>query len=397
MNVVDLVLIGAVIVFAWAGWRQGFVAGALSFAGFLGGGLLSALWLPGFIEGRIDGTVLRIVAIAGGVLISALAGQFLASMLGRKIRGGLTWKPIRFVDNLAGLALNIVALAVVVWILASAIAYVPETTVSQQVRQSRVLVTLDLAVPDVARDTFGGLRDLVGSTAVPRVFSGFAEVIGPDVAEPDPSTLDLPAISGVRESVLRVIGEACGNLVNGSGFVIAPEYVLTNAHVVAGVDEPGVQGRLVDRPLPARVTLFDPVTDVAVLYVPGLQAPTAPTAAAPAASGDSALALGFPGTGGFRASPVRIRTVVDARGDDIYGNPGAVREVFAFRGIVRPGNSGGPLIDTDGEVIGMVFAAGQTDADTGYALTNAATADAAKEGVTKRRAVSTGSCAIREE
>lgn len=395
MNIVDLVLIGAVIVFAWAGWRQGFVAGALSFAGFLGGGLLSALWLPDFIETRIDGTALRIGAIVAGVLISALAGQFLASMLGRRLRSSLTWKPIRFVDNLAGLALNLMALAVVVWILASAIAYLPTTTVSQQVRQSTVLVTLDRAVPDVARDTFGDLRDLVGATAMPRVFSGFAEVLGPDVDEPADGVVDVPSVQQARASVVRLVGEACGNTVNGSGFVYATEYVLTNAHVVAGIDEPLVQSRLVDPPLAARVVVFDPALDIAVVHVPGLQAPSMGFAPEPAPSGADAVAMGFPGAGGFRATPARIRTMIDARGDDIYGNAGVEREVYAFRGSVRPGNSGGPLINAEGQVLGMVFAAGQTDPDTGYALTNAQIADSAAAGIGQRRGVATGSCAIR--
>jgi len=395
MNIVDFVLIGAIIIFAWAGWRQGFIAGALSFAGFLGGGLLSALWLPGFIEARVEGTFLRVVLVTAGVLISAIAGQFLTSMVGRKVRGTLTWKPIRFVDNLAGLALNIVALAVVVWILASAMAYLPESNVSQQVRQSRVLVTLDLAVPAVARNAFGGLRDLVGDTAMPRVFSGFAEVIGPDVAAPDEQILDLPVINEVRPSVMRIVGEACANTVNGSGFVYAPEYVLTNAHVVAGVERPSVQNRLNDPLLPARVVVFDPERDIAILYVPGLLAPAVTFSAEAVRSGDDAFAMGFPGSGGFRASPVRIRTTVDARGDDIYGNAGVVRQVHAFRGDVRPGNSGGPLVNVKGEVIGMVFAAGQADTDTGFALTNAELADATESGVGKRRAVSSGSCEIR--
>jgi S1-C subfamily serine protease len=395
MNIVDLVLIGAIIIFAWAGWRQGFIAGALSFAGFLGGGLLAALWLPGFIEARVDGTFLRVILVTVGVLLSAIAGQFLTSIIGRKLRGTLTWKPIRFVDNAAGLALNIVALAVVVWILASAMAYLPESSVSQQVRQSRVLVTLDLAVPDIARNTFGGLRDLVGDTAMPRVFSGFAEVIGPDVADPDDQILDLPVVNELRPSVMRILGEACANTINGSGFVFAPEYVLTNAHVVAGVDRPAVQNRLNDPLLPARVVVFDPRLDIAVLFVPGLMAPSVTFSSADVRSGDDAFAMGFPGSGGFRATPARIRTTVDARGDDIYGNPGVVREVHAFRGDVRPGNSGGPLVDLNGDVIGMVFASGQADSNTGFALTNAELSDATAAGYGKRRAVSTGSCEIR--
>jgi S1-C subfamily serine protease len=398
MSIVDWVLIGAIAIFAWAGWRQGFVAGVLSFAGFLGGGLAAAFWLPAFVERMVDSAPLRGILVGAGVLVSALAGQFLASMLGRSLRQWLQWKPVRFADNLAGSVLNVAALAVVVWIIASALAYLPETPVSQQVQQSRVLVTLDRAVPDQARNAFGGLRDLVGATAMPRVFSGFAEVIGPDVDEPDPSVVTDTGIAAIRPSVVRVVGDAedCATTVNGSGFVYANGYVMTNAHVVAGVRRPGVQPRLTDPALPARVVLFDPSLDVAVLYVPDLQAMPLDFATSPARSGDNAIAAGFPGVGGFRASPVRIRTTVDARGDDIYGTPGVQREVYSFRGDVRPGNSGGPLLNERGAVLGMVFAAGRTDSATGFALTLAQIDPLAAAAVGRTERVPTGSCEVRD-
>ena len=396
MSIVDLILIGAVAIFAWAGWRQGFVAGVLSFAGFLGGGLAAAFWLPDLVERTVDSTPLRGILVGAGVLISALAGQFLASMVGRSLRQWLRWKPVRLADNLAGSVLNVAALAVVVWIIASALAYLPETPVSQQVQQSRVLTTLDRAVPDQARNAFSGLRDMVSTTAMPRVFSGFAEVIGPDVDDPDPEIIDDPTVASARPSVVRVIGDAqeCGATVNGSGFVFADGYVMTNAHVVAGVRRPGVQQRLNDPELPATVVLFDPNLDVAVLLVPDLQAIPLPFAAEPAQSGDSAVAAGFPGLGGFRATPVRIRTTVDARGDDIYGTPGVQREVYSFRGEVRPGNSGGPLLDGDGAVLGMVFAAGRSDSDTGFALTVAQVDPLAASALGRTERVATGSCQV---
>jgi len=394
MSIVDWVLIGAVVIFAWAGWRQGFVAGLLSFAGFLGGGLTAAFWLPNLVERTVASGPLRGILVGAGVLACALAGQFLTSMLGRALRNRLSWKPIRFADNLAGSALNILALAVVVWIIASALAYLPETTVSQQVRQSQVLITLDKAVPDQARNAFGGLRDLVGTTAMPRVFSGFAEVIGPDVDDPDPAIVD--ELGPVRASIVRITGDAaaCDTTVNGSGFVYAPRYVLTNAHVVAGVRRPGVQQRLNDPPLASRVVLFDPKLDVAVLHVPDLQAPSLPFATDPAASGDSAVAAGFPGLGGFRITPVRIRTMLDARGDDIYGTPGVQREVYAFRGDVRPGNSGGPLLNATGGVLGLVFAAGRSDATTGFALTVQQIDPLAAAAIGRTERVATGDCLL---
>ncbi|MDI1290206.1 MAG: CvpA family protein, partial [bacterium] len=239
MNIVDWVLIGAVIVFAIAGWRRGFVAGILSFAGFLGGGLLGAFILPPILAATGLSDIARGFAVAAGVLVLALAGQLGASILGSMLRGSMTWQPVRLVDNVGGAALNVLALAVVTWIVASAIAYLPSSGVSQQMTESKVLVALDSIVPSQVRNAFGSLRDLVSSSAVPRVFSGFAQITGPDVAEPDASVDALP-IAAARDAILRVSGDTprCHAAVTGSGFAFDANRVLTNAHVVAGVAEP---------------------------------------------------------------------------------------------------------------------------------------------------------------
>ena len=137
MNIVDWVLIGALAVFAFAGWRRGFVAGVLSFAGFLGGGLLGAFVLPPILAATGLSDIARAFAVAAGVLVLAFAGQMLASILGSMLRGSLTWKPVRVLDNAGGAALNVLALAVVTWIIASAIAYLPSSPVSQQMTDAR--------------------------------------------------------------------------------------------------------------------------------------------------------------------------------------------------------------------------------------------------------------------
>lgn len=397
MNLVDWVLIGAVIVFAFAGWHRGFVAGLLSFAGFLGGGLAAAFLLPSVVDALVDTQWMRAVALGLGVLVSALLGQFAASILGDRLRGGITWRPARLVDNIAGAGLNVLALAVVTWIVASALAYVPLSLVSQQVTQSRVLVALDSIVPVPARNAFGDLRDLVGTTSVPRIFSGLGQITGPDVDPPDPSFITLE-VDQARESVVQVSGETpeCGGAVTGSGFAIAPDLVLTNAHVVAGVDEPRVRVRLADPGLAATVVYFDPATDIAVLAVPGLGARPLVLAKDPARSGDPAVIAGFPESGSFRAEPARVRAEVRALGDDIYGDAGVERQVYAVRGTVLPGNSGGPLLRPDGFVLGMVFGADDQAAATGYALTADELRPAVEEAFSSPRAVDTGTCRIRD-
>lgn len=394
MNLVDWVLVGAVIVFAVAGWQRGFVQGALSFAGFLAGGIVGALVLPAVVARTDLAGLAKAVIVAVGVLVLAIAGQVGASVLGRMIRGTLTWTPVRVVDNAGGAALNVLALAVVTWIVASAFAFLPASPVSQQLSESRTLVALDSLVPPPVRNAFGSLRELVGTTDVPRIFSGLAQITGPDVAEPDTDLSD-PGIAAARESIVRIAGSApaCESAVTGSGFVVAPGRVLTNAHVVAGVPEPVVRVRAGDEGQSATVVYFDPQTDVAVLAVPGLVAPDLPLLVETAGSGDPAVVAGFPEGGPFQAEPARIRTVVDASGDDIYGRAGVEREVYVFRGLVRPGNSGGPLLDPQGRALGMVFGASEDDQEVGYALTARELLPAlASESSTP---VDTGSCRLR--
>lgn len=397
MNIVDWVLLGAVIVFAIAGWRRGFVAGVLSFAGFLGGGLLGAFILPAILASTGLSEIARGFAVAGGVLLLALAGQLGASILGSMLRGSMTWQPVRLVDNAGGAALNVLALAVVTWIIASAIAYLPASAVSQQMTESRVLVALDSIVPPQVRNAFGSLRDLVGSSAVPRVFSGFAQITGPDVAPPDAPVDSLP-IAAAREAIVRVSGQtpACKAAVSGSGFAVAADRIITNAHVVAGVDEPVIRLRAGDPGLPATVVYFDPQTDIAVLDVPGLDARPLQFSSETARSGDSAVIAGFPESGPFRAEPARIRTVVEARGDDIYGRAGVQREVYVVRGVVLPGNSGGPLLDLDGRALGMVFGADEQQQAIGYALTAAQLTPAAQAAAGLSTPVDTGTCRLRD-
>jgi S1-C subfamily serine protease len=268
--------------------------------------------------------------------------------------------------------------------------------VSEQVTQSRVLVALDSIVPVPARNAFGSLRDLVGSTSVPRIFSGLAQVNGPEVDAPDPGAVTAD-VDRARNSIVQVSGVTpeCESAVTGSGFVVGSGWVLTNAHVVAGVSEPLVRVRLGDDGLPAKTVYFDPETDVAVLQVPGLEAEPLPISAGSARSGDSAVIAGFPESGPYRTEPARIRIEVTALGDDIYGKAGVERQVYALRGTVLPGNSGGPLLRPDGVVLGMVFGADEQEESTGYALTGEELIEALDK-VTSSREVSTGTCRIRD-
>lgn len=389
-------MLGALVVFALVGWRQGFVTGALSFLGFLGGGLLAVVALPDVVERFIASDVTRIIVIAVCVLVSALIGQALLSLLGRRLRDSITWRPVRFVDNAAGAALNVLALALVAWVIASVVAYVPNSTVTRQVNASIVLRTMDSLLPDVARSAFDGLGDIVNSTAVPRVFAGLASVPGPEVDAPAPRAAQ-EAVQVIRDSTVRLTGSApaCDAIVTGSGFAVGPELVVTNAHVVAGVEQLLVRVRPGQSSARATVVYFDPRKDVAVVRTRGLQARPARLARGSLASNSPVVVAGFPRGERFAAEPARVRARVDARGESIYGESGVQRDIYVLRGSVQQGNSGGPLTDDAGDVYGMVFASGLEEQDTAYALTADEIRAALEAAGGANQVVPNGSCELR--
>ncbi|MBM3686430.1 MAG: MarP family serine protease [Actinobacteria bacterium] len=392
MNIVDAIVLASIVVFAWTGWRQGFVAGLLSFGGFLIAALAAALLLPRVLEGMELPGALGALMLATGILLAALVGQTVASVLGRKLRSAMTSRGVQVVDSAAGAVLNVAALAVVLWIIATAVGLVPTLSVAREVRSSLMLRTLDAAVPDRARDLFSGLRNAVDASGLPRVFSGLGQYAGPQVPAPNERLLRDPAVRAAWPSLVKVTSLACDAVVTGSGFAYAPDRILTNAHVVAGSQSPSVRIPGDPESYAASVVVIDQRLDLAVLRVDGLPAPALIFANRPARTGDGAVVAGFPGGGDLQAGAARIRDRIDARGEDIYGRSGVVRDVYSFRGTVVPGNSGGPLLSPSGRVYGVVFAAGLGEEETGYAITAEQAAPIADRGVQALEPVDTGAC-----
>lgn len=390
-DVLDLVLLAAAALFGISGYRQGFVVGALSFAGFLGGGVLGAKVAPSIAALSPLASVPSAVVGLVVVFLAASLGQLLATLVGGALRSRLTWSPARTVDAVAGAAVSVVSLLLVSWLIGTAVASSSLTALASQVRRSVVLHTVDGAVPGSAQRWFASFRRLIDDRGFPEVFGTLHPTDSANVPPPDAALASSAAVQKAESSILKVTGvaESCRRRIEGSGFVYEPERVMTNAHVVAGVTKPVVH--VGDRELDARVVLYDPQRDVAVLAVPGLTRPT--LGFAPAAdSGASAIVAGYPENGPFRADAARVRGTQRARGPDIYQRSTVVREIYALRGLVQPGNSGGPLLTPTGEVYGVVFAAAADDAQTGYALTAAEVASDAAAGRTATARADTQGC-----
>jgi len=394
MSFVDLVLIGLALLFALSGFRQGLVVSATSIIGFLVGAVIGAQ-LSGPVADRISGSgsnVTRVFAALVVVLAGALLGQILAGAIGRAVRRRLTWEPAKMLDSVAGAFLSAAAVLLVAWMVASPLASSPFPGVAGQVRKSALVQAVDQAVPDGVRSVYDSLREAIDRRGLPDVLDPLTPTQVRDVPPPDQSLLAGPVVSAVQPSVVKITGIApsCSRQIDGSGFVYAPGRVMTNAHVLAGVADPVVIAQGKD--YPATPVYVDEEIDVAVLAAPGLAQRPLAFARTSADTGDDAIITGYPGGGDFWSGSARVRDRVKISGPDFRDNRTVVRDVYALYGTVRAGNSGGPLFDLKGHVLGVVFASAIDDPNTGYALTGPQVAKAATAGSTASAEVSTGAC-----
>ncbi|UQA94052.1 MarP family serine protease [Streptomyces halobius] len=399
MNVLDILLLVAAVWFAIVGYRQGFVVGILSVIGFLGGGLIAVYLLPliwnEITDGASPGTFAAIAAVAI-VIVCASVGQALTTHLGNKLRRHITWSPARALDATGGAVVNVLAMLLVAWLIGSALAGTSLPTLGKEVRNSKVLLGVSRVLPPEANTWFADFSSVLAQNGFPQVFSPFANEPITSVPAPDPALADSPVAVRAKRSIVKVVGTApsCGKVLEGTGFVFGRHRVMTNAHVVGGVDEPTVQVGGEGRTYDAKVVLYDWQRDIAVLDVPSLNAPTLRFADKDANTGKSAIVAGFPENGGYDVRAARIRGRIQANGPDIYHRGTVGRDVYSLYATVRQGNSGGPLLTPQGEVYGVVFAKSLDDSRTGYALTvDEVRGDIAK-GRTAQRQVDSQGCAI---
>ncbi|GAA1780548.1 MULTISPECIES: MarP family serine protease [Streptomonospora] len=391
--VLDAALVVLVLLFAASGYRQGFIVGIMSFAGFIGGGVLAALGAPTLIQQVVTDAGRQALLAVAVVFLCAAMGQFAASYLGAVVRNRVTWESARVLDAMGGALVSAVSVLLVAWLVGSAVANSAIPVLNTQVQQSRVLHAVDRAMPEVAQTWFSTFRRIVDQSAFPQVFSGLGTGEPAEVQPPDPDVLDTPGLRDASQSVVKVLGTApsCQRRVEGTGFVYSDGRIMTNAHVVAGVTQ---DLRVVTRSgqqLSATVVLYDPQQDIAVLDVDGLDLEPLEFDQE-AAKGDDAVVAGFPRNNGFTAVAARIRAEQTAQGPDFYHSQQVSREIYQIRAEVRPGNSGGPLISPDGDVYGVVFAAATNEDETGYVLTAHEVAANAQQGASASGEVSTQEC-----
>lgn len=393
MNWVDVLVLVLALLAGVSGARQGMVTAAASFIGVLAGAVIGVRIAPSLIA-RFESPEVRVAVGVSIVIVLVALGETLGVWLGRAVHGRIDAEALRQVDSFMGAGVQGAAALVVAWLVALPLtessAY---TGLTSAVRDSSVLRVTDTMMPNVLRELPAELTKLLDVSGFPDVLAPFSPTPITDVGPADPVLLNSPVVREARASVLKVRARAasCSRALEGTGFVIAPQRVITNAHVVAGTDRVAVETSRGS--LDATVVSYDPNTDVAVLKVPQLRAPVLQLSPAPAATGSDALVLGYPLDGPYTASAARVRDRIRLRGPDIYNGATVVRNVYTVRAVVRSGNSGGPLLDGSGQVLGLVFGAAVDNDETGFVLTEEEIADDIAAAPNQSDEIPTGVCA----
>jgi S1-C subfamily serine protease len=363
VDVVDIVLIVLMLGAAVHGLRLGALVQVLTFGGFWLGLFVGAL-LSGAVANSLHSqgvrTTVSLALVLGGALTFGVAGR----VLGGWSNGMVRRYHLGPVDSALGVGVAVVAVLLSAWLVGNLVSSSRFAWLGTAVDRSDILKSVDNVLPPVP-SVFARVQAFLSAEGFPPVFVG----LSPPVASP----VDLPtagqtsAIGGkVAASMVKVLGEACGDLQEGSGFVVGRGLVVTNAHVVAG--ESSTQVVVGDTKYRASTVLFDPSFDLAVLRTAAPLGPPLPISGVSASRGTKAAVLGYPEDGPLTVGSAGVTAVIDAQGRDIYNEGLVVRSVYQLEAVVRPGNSGGPLVGTDGEVIGVVFSRSTVNPDVGYAL-----------------------------
>lgn len=390
-GVLDALLILLLLAYLSYGWVVGFVRSMFGLAGIVLGSVAAFFAIP-LIGSWIPFPEWRLPVILIAILTLIAVGQAAGAWVGRVIRRRVDDTKLGTPDRVVGAAVNVVVAALVASMLAFGVSSLGVPILSQAIAGSSVLRTIDTITPGPVKSGLAQLRSIVIQQGIPRIVEASGGTTGGTAPSiPDVAT-DSPALATAAQSVVKVTGNAyqCGQNQSGSGFVAATGRVVTNAHVVAGVSEP-----VVDVPgigaLPGRIVYFDPNNDLAVIAVNGLSAapiPLTPTLA----TGSDAVFDGYPLGGPFQSGPAHVDQVTTVRANDIYGkNPHAI-QVYQLAANVQEGNSGGPLLSTDGKVAGVIFAKAADRANVGYALTMEELLPVAEQAASLDAPVSSGAC-----
>jgi S1-C subfamily serine protease len=382
VNALDLIIVLFVFSLAWRGAHTGFLAGALSLVGVVSGAALGSRLAPVLLGDDVDLIFSSVITLVS-IVAFAVLGEVLARSLGGFLREKLLNPASEALDRVGGAILGGALSLTLVWVTATFVLGTPPLSpLRPAIQESRVLRILNEGMPSQLLTQALSSLDPIPNFRGPE----------PDVAEPTAEIVNDPDVRAAASRVVRVTGLACGFGIEGSGWVAAPDLVVTNAHVVAGAISTGIQPGGIGVPLPARVILFDEKNDLAVLRINNLGLP--PLIFAEPDEGESVAILGFPENGPFSIRAGRSGNTQRVISSDAYNRGPVERTVTSFKGFVRPGNSGGPAVNAEGGVVATVFASRADSENSGYGVPSAIVrqlVDIAKE---RHDPVDTKECAM---
>jgi S1-C subfamily serine protease len=385
---IDVLIIIFAISSVVRGKEIGFVRQLFSTIGFFGG-LFIGTYLQPFtvtlVHSSESRSIVTIVTTLGSALILLALGEYIGAIVKHKVMQ----RNIDSVDNVLGSVLSLISLLVSIWLTVAIINSLPLPTIQEDFRESRIITALDRFLPS-APSTIADIGKLIDPNGFPQVFIGSEPTPSQSVALPNLGALSA-AVADDRASVDKVVGQGCGGIVEGSSFIVGNNLLVTNAHVVAGIRHPYVDDT--NGTHSATVISFDPNLDLAILRVHNLAGTALPIVTGTVADKTPAAVLGYPGGGPFNAGAAAVLEEFTATGRNIYGSGNTNRSVYEIQADIIPGNSGGPLVNEAGQVIGVVFAESTTYNHVGYALTTSKVVSEINQAKNDQTAVSTGSCA----
>jgi S1-C subfamily serine protease len=387
VDVLDIVLIVVVVAAAIHGLRLGALMQLLTFGGFLVGiglGLLLAVLIASPIhQGDLRGVV-TLLLVLGTAIVFGVGGRVLGGWshiaVRRRHLGGL--------DGVLGVVVAVVSVLLSAWLVANLMAQSRYTWLNAQIQQSDVLRAVQRVLPPAPAE-IAKVQSFLDDTGFPSVFAQFAPTPAGPVKLPTNSEAQAVG-QRYSASMVKVLGQACGYLQEGSGFVVGKGLVVTNAHVVAGESATRIQ--VGGATYAATPVLFDPGFDLAVLRTSAPLGPSLPLDPTGVGRGTKAVVIGYPEDGPLTVGPAGVASSLTAEGRDIYNQGTVVRNVYQVDADVEPGNSGGPLLTPAGTVIGVVFSRSTVYTGVGYALASPGVLQRVHSAESSVKAVSTQGC-----
>lgn len=365
---VDALLVVVAVLALRGGWRQGAVASVLSAVGITAGLVIGLAVAPLLMEQTASVAIRFLIGLAVIIVLIGM-GNLIGAVLGASLRDRMRRRKSQTFDSFLGAIFQFLTVMMVCWLVSVPLATGLGQPFADGIRGSRILKGIDGVSPDALNTVPSRLSALLDESGLPPLISPFEATTSGNVPAPAANVENRELVEAMRPSIIHVLGSAeeCSRRLMGSGFVTADDYVITNAHVVAGTNSVRLDTALGVKE--AEVVYFNPGVDIAVLHSPGLGITPLKWADEPASSGEDAIVFGYPQSGPFEASPARVADRITISGSDIYARGQVEREAYTVRGSIREGNSGGPVTTTGGEVIGVVFGASRDSSDTGFALT----------------------------